>query len=411
MSTLPLTLRFIAVFLGLMTVGVLLKTVVYAGLGGQDAGWISFLGSTAVAGGVTAAIAWPAIASMVRPMKALADRMDQVASGDRSQNDAYQDRTDEIGQIANALNHMARQLRDAEAQQSGELGRKAAEADRARSLSAEIETFKAGASETLRTVENLLNDVLTAAETSRTTAQDSQNRASAMNTAAREASNGVQSMATATEMLSTAIGEVRGSAERVSNLTRRTAERTQESQARMDDMASSLADMVDIISGINAVAEQTNLLALNATIEAARAGEAGKGFAVVASEVKALAEQTRKLTETIGDRINRFETSVKEASSTAAAMVEEISEIDSASAESASAVEQQTAAVAEISSTAQNAAQKTHAVDEDSVQAMRGAEDALYAANQIAEMTATLKTSADDLSRRIDTFLEAVHAA
>ncbi|WP_116453014.1 methyl-accepting chemotaxis protein [Blastococcus litoris] len=68
----------------------------------------------------------------------------------------------------------------------------------------------------------------------------------------------------------------------------------------LSQASNAIGEVIRIISGI---AEQTNLLALNATIEAARAGEAGKGFAVVASEVKDLARETAKATQRVADQI------------------------------------------------------------------------------------------------------------
>ena len=170
-------------------------------------------------------------------------------------------------------------------------------------------------------------------------------------------------------------------------------------------MSKAAARIGDVVALINTIAEQTNLLALNATIEAARAGEAGRGFAVVASEVKALAEQTSKATGEIGQQIAGIQAATEESVGAIRAISGTIEKLSEISSTIAAAVEEQGAATQEISRNVQQAAQGTQQVSTNISDVQRGASETGSASSQVLSAAQSLSGDSTRLELEVGKFL------
>jgi methyl-accepting chemotaxis protein len=134
-----------------------------------------------------------------------------------------------------------------------------------------------------------------------------------MSAAAHEVAQSAQGAAEAAQKTDTegqaAKKVVDGSIERIHTLV----QDIRDSGVSLDTLQKDVSSIVSVLDVIRSIAEQTNLLALNAAIEAARAGEAGRGFAVVADEVRALASRTQQSTQEIQGMIDRLQKGTQDA--------------------------------------------------------------------------------------------------
>ena len=169
-----------------------------------------------------------------------------------------------------------------------------------------------------------------------------------ISSATEELSATVSSVATAMEEMSISIREVSNNCQQESKIARQAAEQVQKTTEVMHQLGNSALEIGRIVDIIKEIAIRTNLLALNATIEASMAGAAGKGFKVVANEVKELALQTSNATSDIQKQIVKMQSNTASSVESINSISNVIENVNSISQTIAAAVEEQSVTSSEI---------------------------------------------------------------
>jgi methyl-accepting chemotaxis protein len=347
-----------------------------------------------------------------RPIAAMTRAMRELASGKLDLTVPGAGRDDEIGEMAGAVevfkqNAIERVRLEAEAK---EIEARSA-AQRKADMHKLADDFEAAVGEIVESVSSASTELEAAAATLTKTAEVTQELSGAVAAASEQASSNVQSVASATEEMSASVNEISRQVEESSKIAAEAVKQAQQTDTRINELSQAAGRIGDVVKLITAIAEQTNLLALNATIEAARAGEAGRGFAVVASEVKALAAQTAKATDEIGTQIAGMQSATRDSVAAIKAIGQTIGRISEIASTIAAAVEEQGAATQEIARNVGEAAKGTTQVANNITDVNRGATETGSASSQVLSSALSLSSESNHLKIEVEKFLTTVRAA
>ena len=264
-------------------------------------------------------VAWICARRMTRPLIRVTSAVDRIAGFDLTEDPeliALDKNKGETGAIAHAVLHMKQALRSM-VQQIRE------ESANIHQASGQLEENATATSGNVDSVETAVNEIATGATSQATETQRATEDVVMMGTMIENTSTQVENLNSTAVEMSNASASARDALEELNHINEKAIESIEVIYQQTHTTNESALKIKDVTELIASIAEETDLLSLNASIEAARAGDAGKGFAVVASQIQKLAEQSNASTKKIDDIIHMLLTDSENAVHT----MEEVREV------------------------------------------------------------------------------------